>query len=87
MTTNNLEIKNFFLNNHINKSVKDQSLRRFNKTLNEIIKDCDNSKKIYNILNNNYKFNFNLGKLQKFKKFKNIVIIGMGGSILGAEAI
>ena len=87
MTTNNLEIKNFFLNNHINKSVKDQSLRRFNKTLNEIIKDFDNSKKIYNILNNNYKFNFNLGKLQKFKKFKNIVIIGMGGSILGAEAI
>ena len=87
MTTNNLEIKNFFLNNHINKSVKDQSLRRFNKTLNEIINDFDNSKKIYNILNNNYKFNFNLGKLQKFKKFKNIVIIGMGGSILGTEAI
>tara|TARA_B100001248_G_scaffold180413_1_gene137240 strand:+ start:1589 stop:2803 length:1215 start_codon:yes stop_codon:yes gene_type:complete len=87
VTTNNLEIKNFFLNNHINKSVKDQSLRRFNKTLNEIINDFDNSKKIYNILNNNYKFNFNLGKLQKFKKFKNIVIIGMGGSILGTEAI
>ena len=87
MTTNNLEIKNFFLNNRINKSLKDQSLRRINKTLNEINNDFDNSKKIYNILNDNYKFNFNSSELQKFKKFKNIVIIGMGGSILGTEAI
>ena len=79
MTTNNLEIKNFFLNNRINKSLKDQSLRRINKTLNEINNDFDNSKKIYNILNDNYKFNFNSSELQKFKKFKNIVIIGMGG--------
>jgi len=87
VTTNNLEIKNFFLNNRINKSLKDQSLRRINKTLNEINNDFDNSKKIYNILNDNYKFNFNSSELQKFKKFKNIVIIGMGGSILGTEAI
>ena len=35
-------------------------------------------------LTNNSKFEF---KFKKFKKFKTIVIIGMGGSILGAKAI
>ena len=34
-----------------------------------------------------YKYNFNFEKLKKFKKFKTIIIIGMGGSILGSKAI
>ena len=39
------------------------------------------------MFNENYKFNFNISDLNKFKKFKTIVIIGMGGSILGTQAI
>ena len=34
-----------------------------------------------------YKYNFDFEKLKKFKKFKTIIIIGMGGSILGSKAI
>ena len=33
------------------------------------------------------KYSFNLKKIKKFKKFKTVIIIGMGGSILGAKAI
>ena len=33
------------------------------------------------------KYNFILKKVKNFKKFKTIIIIGMGGSILGAKAI
>ena len=38
-------------------------------------------------LSRNYKNNFNKKILNKYKKFKNFQIIGMGGSILGARAI
>jgi len=38
-------------------------------------------------LSDQYKYSFNLKNLSKFKKFKNYKIIGMGGSVLGAEAI
>ena len=31
--------------------------------------------------------NFNFNKIKKFKKFKSVVIIGMGGSILGSKAL
>ena len=31
--------------------------------------------------------NYDYKKIQRFKKFKNVVIIGMGGSILGSKAI
>ena len=35
----------------------------------------------------NFKFNFDFKELRRFKKFKTIAIIGMGGSILGANVI
>ena len=35
----------------------------------------------------NQKYNFNLNKIKKYKKFKTIIIIGMGGSILEPKAI
>ena len=35
----------------------------------------------------NYKFDFSTKTIKKFSKYKNIVIIGMGGSILGTKSI
>ena len=51
------------------------------KIINDII--TQNSTLLKYLLNNS-KFEF---KFKKFKKFKTILIIGMGGSILGAKAI
>ena len=39
------------------------------------------------MLDKKFKMNFKIKELSQFKKFKNIAIIGMGGSILGTEAI
>ena len=61
--------------------------KKFNKALVEIKKDINNENKTANVLNAKFKFNFKIENLKKFKKFKTIVLIGMGGSILGAEAI
>ena len=51
------------------------------KIINDII--SQNSTLLKYLINNS-KFEF---KFKKFKKFKTILIIGMGGSILGAKAI
>jgi len=59
----------------------------FSKIKKNILLNVNNSKNMFNTLNANFRLNFNSQDLRSFKKFKTIVIIGMGGSILGAEAI
>ena len=44
-------------------------------------------KKTLNVLSDKFHLNFKIKDLKKFKKFQTIALIGMGGSILGAEAI
>jgi glucose-6-phosphate isomerase len=34
-----------------------------------------------------YEFDFSINIIKKFSKYKNIIIIGMGGSILGTKSI
>ena len=71
----------------INTKKKNFSLK-FKKVFDEIIKDINfKKKKTISILSKDYKFNFKIEGLKKFKKFKTIALIGMGGSILGAEAV
>ncbi len=60
---------------------------RFEHIIKEINFDIKDKYKTLNILDDNYKFNFSTKDLIKFKNYKKIVIIGMGGSILGSEAI
>ncbi len=79
--------KNFIYNKNINGKLKKEFLSNYNSINKEILASIDDSEKTLNILNKNYKFNFNLNDLKKFKKFKKIAIVGMGGSILGTEAI
>jgi len=42
---------------------------------------------LFETLKPTYKYSYSKKKISKYKKFSNIRIIGMGGSILGAEAI
>ncbi len=71
----------------INIKKKNFSLK-FKKVFDEIAKDINfQKKKTIGILSKDYKFNFKTKELKRFKKFKTIALIGMGGSILGAEAI
>ena len=71
----------------INIKKKNFSLK-FKKVFDEVAKDINfQKKKTIGILSKDYKFNFKTKELKRFKKFKTIALIGMGGSILGAEAI
>ena len=46
------------------------------------------SKKVFFILYlKNFLLNYNSNQIKDYKKYKRIIFIGMGGSILGAEAI
>ena len=86
MNDNLFSINNFPINNLKDSQPKYLS-EKFEKIFLEIKRDIKNNKKTLNILDDKFKFNFKTNDLKKFKKFKTIVIIGMGGSILGTEAI
>tara|TARA_B100001250_G_scaffold319574_1_gene282401 strand:- start:1794 stop:3014 length:1221 start_codon:yes stop_codon:yes gene_type:complete len=76
-------IQKEFLNSKSNKKIN----KKFSNILNNIIINLDTSKNIFNSLSYKFKLNFKIKDLNKFKKFNTVVVVGMGGSILGAEAI
>ena len=84
--------KNLIINNLIKEystdySLKKKLLKQFNLVEKSILKNLDDKKNFYNIFSENFELNFEIKHLKKFKKFQNIAIIGMGGSVLGSEAI
>ena len=83
----NLQIKNIIHKDYLKKNISKKLSEDFEKFIEEITDNVDLTREAYNVLSNHFKFNFNLSELKKFKKFKSIAIIGMGGSILGSEAI
>ena len=76
--------KNIFLKNYNVKSNSSNVKKIFKK---EILKEIKNSKDLLSTLSKNYKYNFKKKFLLKYRKFKEFNLIGMGGSILGSEAI
>ena len=87
MIKKNLVCKNNFIKQDLNKNFSQKFLKKFNKTIQEINLEIDNDKKLLHVLNKDYKFNFKLNDLRNFKKYNTIAIVGMGGSILGSEAV
>jgi len=75
MLSKNIIFKNF-LNTGNNKKIK--------KDLKNLLKD---QPLFFKTLKPKYKYSYSKKILNKYQKFSNIRIIGMGGSILGAEAI
>ena len=75
MLTKNIKFKNF--------KIKKNS-KQIKKDLKNILL---NRNAVLNSLSTNYKSSYNKKIILKFKKFSNIRIIGMGGSILGTESI
>jgi len=83
---NNFSFKNKIDQKILNKKGSVKLIKKYTKVNKEIKKEI-NLKKTLNVLNNNFKLYFKKSDLKKFKNYKNVVIIGMGGSILGSEAI
>ena len=59
-----------------------------NKKIKKDLKDLLNEQpKVLETLKPTYRYSYSKKKIKNYKKFSNIRIIGMGGSILGSEAI
>ena len=75
------------------KLTKNINFRNFNikkpqKKITNLLKELiNNNYSIIESMRNSYKDSFAKKKISKYKKYSNIVLIGMGGSILGAKAI
>ena len=87
MKKNKLYLKNYISKSYLGQINLKKQNRKFSDIISELNKDLSNSKKTINVLSKNFKFNFQAKDLSRFKKFKKIALIGMGGSILGSEAI
>ncbi len=78
MFSRNIIFKNFHFKRNIN------DIKKINKILK---KELILSSSLLNSFTNNYKYSFKKNIIKKYKNYKNINLIGMGGSILGTEAI
>lgn len=87
MIKKNLFFKNNIHQKYLNSSFLKKSVKEFEKIIQEINIHINSSTETLSVLSKNYGFNFQTKDLKNFKKFKSIAIIGMGGSVLGSEAI
>ena len=79
MLTKNIRFKNFLIkskNLNINKFFYDLKKNYFR-----------GQEKLLLSLSENYQYSFNKKLINKYKKYFNFRVIGIGGSILGVEAI
>jgi len=79
MLTKNIQFKKFIIKskNYNTKSIYKNMIRNYR----------NGHLKLLSCLSKNYKYSYDKKLIKKYKKYLNFRIIGMGGSILGAEAI
>jgi len=79
---------NFFKNFSLNSRGFNQNLKKTKIIFNSFKSDLKNSKiPPLQSYEKDYIFDFTQNTVRKFYKYKNIIIIGMGGSILGTKSI
>ena len=79
--------KNYIPKKYINIKLNKKISKKYSIIYKNINKNIDHVEDNFHSLSKKFKINFNFKDLVKFKKFNTIAVIGMGGSILGAEAI
>tara|TARA_B100000035_G_scaffold314888_1_gene332840 strand:- start:1463 stop:2677 length:1215 start_codon:yes stop_codon:yes gene_type:complete len=84
---NNLLTKNSIPKKYLNLSNLRKLTKKFQSTLKSVKEEINSPFKTLNVLSKEFKYNFKTKDLIRFRKYKTIAIIGMGGSILGTEAL
>ena len=82
-----INLKNSITSPYFNKKFYSKDKKKLSKIVEDILFSLNNKKDTFHLLSKNFDLNFTYSELQKFNKFKSVIIIGMGGSCLGAEAI
>ena len=83
----NIKLKNSIRPGYFKKNLFSRDKIRLNKIINNIFTSLDYKKDAFHLFSKKFNFNFNYSKLVKFDKYKTIILIGMGGSSLGAQAM
>ena len=83
-----LKKDNFFKDYFVNSRSYYENIKKVKKTYSSFLVDLKNFKiPLLESYEKDYKFNFSTATVKKFSKYKNIIIFGMGGSILGTKSI
>ena len=83
-----LKKDNFFKNYFTNLVKYNKNLKKTKKVFNSFLVDLKNNQiPLLETYEKNYEFNFSTATIKKFSKYENIIVIGMGGSILGTKSI
>ena len=81
-------VKTIFFKNNLIKKIKSKNIYKTKKKFLSLIKDYkDNKIPLLASYEKNYKPNYSTKLIGILRKKKNIILVGMGGSILGAKAI
>ena len=83
----NLDLKNNISKDYFSKSSYSKDKIKLNKIISDIYTSSNKSNSIFNIFHKKFDYNFKYSELLKFTKYKSVILIGMGGSSLGAKAI
>jgi len=83
----NIYLKSRISSKYLNKNFYTKDKKKLNKIFNNIFFSLNYKKDVFHSLSRKFNFNFKNSQLIKFNKFKSVIIIGMGGSVLGAESI
>ena len=83
---NNIKFEGYIPTDNF-KNQRNFTKKKFNFLFKKTKGDIREKKNVFHSYSKNFKLNFNIKDLKKYKKFKRIIAIGMGGSILGTQAI
>ena len=83
-----LKKDNFFKNYSTNLNKYNKKLKKTKKIFNSFLLDLKNNQiPLLESYEKGYEFDFSITTVKKFSNYKNIIIIGMGGSIVGTKSI
>ena len=68
-------------------AIKNLNKKQLSASIEKIKKNIKEKKNVFHSFSKNFKLNFNFKELKRYKKFKRVITIGFGGSILGTQAI
>ena len=83
----NINLKNNIGQKYFNKTEYSKDKIKINEIINNIFISLNSKKDALNSLSKKFELNFKHSQLIKFNKHKSVILIGMGGSTLGAQAL
>ena len=83
----NLSIKNTIDKSYLKKFINTKNNSNLIKKIKNIYDNLDIKKDTFHILSKKFILDYNKLNLKKFTKYKSVILIGMGGSVLGAHSI